>query len=71
MEDEKEEIMEEYDMEENSSSMNIVKPLLALTAIIALSVGGFIIYKKRMNSRYIELPKQEKLEDEDRLEDED
>lgn len=61
MEDnERTEIINEYDVEEvETNKVSIVKPLLAVLGIIGAGIGGFIFYKKRKKSKYIDIPLKE------------
>lgn len=58
MEDnEKTEIINEYNAEEvETNEVSIVKPLLVALGIIGAGIGGFIFYKKRKKSKYIDIP---------------
>ena len=55
--DEKTEIINEYDVEEVSENngVSIVKPLLAIIGLIGAGIGGFIFFRKRKKAQYVEL----------------
>jgi len=53
--DERTVIVEEYDDSNETKGVNIVKPLLAVVGLAAAGIGGFIFYKKRKKSKYVEL----------------
>ena len=55
--DEKTEIINEYDVEEVSENngVSIDKPLLAIIGLIGAGIGGFIFFRKRKKTQYVEL----------------
>lgn len=66
MEDnEKTEIIDDYDVESGNNGGNILKPLLAVLGLMAAGIGGFVLFfKKRKKAKYIELPKDDEQDEE-------
>lgn len=67
MEDnERTEVINEFEVEEVSgNSGSILKPLLAVVGLAAAGIGGFIFYKKRKKSKLIDIPFDNKKEQND------
>ena len=49
----------------SGNSGSILKPLLAVVGLAAAGIGGFIFYKKRKKSKLIDIPFDNKKEQDD------
>ena len=62
--DERTEIIDDYDVEEETTNgVSIWKPLLAIFGVVAAGIGGFIFDNKR-KQKYIDVRKNDTEDDE-------
>lgn len=69
--DERTEIIDDYDVKGDSKKVSILKPLLAVLGVIVAGVGGFICFKKRKQRKYIELSTNNQNNQDDKYQDDD
>lgn len=69
--DERTEIIDDYDVKGDSKNVSIWKPLLGIVGVIIAGIGGFICFKKRKQKKYIELSTNNQKNQDDRYQDDD
>ena len=68
--DERTEIIDDYDVESGNNGGNILKPLLAILGLMAAGIGGFVLFfKKRKKAKYIELSTNNQNNQDDKYQD--